>query len=183
MTATACRPRYPGRPRRAPVPREQIHQTMVMVWKSAMVAQDSAAPLRLLFATQNGLRTSLRQAVLAKRAGNVAGVPDLILPVSMRGYHGCWIELKAPELYDASGRVVEPAGKLSDEQRWWLSALSRAGHYATTCYGADATIACLRWYLGEDQGAVTRELHVALEFPREGGSRWKPVRLIAEVWL
>jgi VRR-NUC domain len=176
VTATHCRPRYPGQPRRRPNQREHREQAQVFAWQRGFAALFPVWSGRWLFATQNGLRTSALQAVMAKRSGLTAGIPDLVLVHASHGYAACWIELKAPPTWDADGRVVDPPGKLTDEQRAWILQLNQSGHYATVAYGAAAAIACLRWYLGESMEWVCRDLSVVCEFPRDLGSRWMPVR-------
>lgn len=51
------------------------------------------------------------------------GVPDLCLPIPMQGYHGLYIELKAER------------GRMSNEQKRWLSALTQMGYRAECCRG------------------------------------------------
>lgn len=51
------------------------------------------------------------------------GVPDLMLPIPMHGYHGMFIEMK------------KPGGRLDGIQRRWLSVLNEMGYYAICCHG------------------------------------------------
>lgn len=60
-------------------------------------------PTIRILAIPNGLRTSMRQAVKAKREGLSAGAPDLFIPAWC-----LWIEFKRSK-----------GGKLSQEQKDW----------------------------------------------------------------
>ena len=51
------------------------------------------------------------------------GVPDLMLPIPMHGYHGLFIEMK------------KPGGRLDGVQRRWLDALTGMGYRAVCCHG------------------------------------------------
>jgi hypothetical protein len=54
-----------------------------------------------LFAIPNGVRTSIRQAIKAKKEGMRSGVPDIYIPS-----HKLWIEMKR-----SKGSVTSPAQK------------------------------------------------------------------------
>ena len=71
-----------------------------------------------------------------KGQGVRAGVPDLCLPVARGNEHGLFIELKV-----AGGRV-------SDEQKKWLKALSGQGYRAAVCYGWMEAVKATCAYLG-----------------------------------
>ena len=58
-----------------------------------------------------------------RQMGMRKGVPDLMLPIPMHGYHGLFIEMKTK------------TGRLSEEQRRWLNALNRFGYLAVMCKG------------------------------------------------
>jgi hypothetical protein len=58
-----------------------------------------------------------------RQMGMRKGVPDLMLPVPMHGYHGLFIEMKAKN------------GRLSPEQKNWISALNTFGYLAVVCKG------------------------------------------------
>lgn len=72
-------------------------------------------------------------------AGLKKGVPDMCLPVARKGYHSLYIELKTE------------TGKLSDDQRRWLSELRGDGNYSVVCVGSESAIECLTWYLSEEK--------------------------------
>lgn len=51
------------------------------------------------------------------------GVPDLMLPIPRHGYHGLFIEMK------------KPGGRLENNQKKWLAALTDLGYSAVCCQG------------------------------------------------
>jgi hypothetical protein len=70
-----------------------------------------------------------------KRQGLKAGVPDLHLPVSRRGYSSLYIEIKTA------------TGKTTPEQDWWLEELRKAGNFCEVCHGWDSARRVIEWYL------------------------------------
>ena len=82
-----------------------------------------------------GWRTRNRQM------GVKPGVPDLFYPVPLNGYHGLFIELKAK------------TGRLSANQKRWLTALNKLGYKTAVCVGWEAAKEELEEYLnGYEQG-------------------------------
>lgn len=112
---------------------EYEEQRAVIQW--AEVMQGRHPELALLLHIPNEGKRSFRQMQALKSIGLRKGVPDLLLPVARKGYHGLWIELKACK------------GRVSDSQREWIEALRKQGYGATVCYGAESAIECLKWYL------------------------------------
>jgi hypothetical protein len=51
------------------------------------------------------------------------GVPDLMLPIPMHGYHGMFIEMK------------RPGGNMDETQKRWIAALNDMGYHAVCCKG------------------------------------------------
>lgn len=92
--------------------------------------------LRWLHAIPNGGYRRPGEAGRFKAAGVESGVPDIELPVPMRGYHSLRIELKR-------GRD----GKLSKNQVEWVEGLRELGHCVQVCYSLDAAWAAICWYL------------------------------------
>jgi len=90
----------------------------------------------LFSATANGGSRDAREAANLKRSGVMSGLPDLLIFVANKGYHGLCIELK---------RVK--GGTLSDNQHWWLQELEKNGYKAVCCRGADAAIEVIDDYL------------------------------------
>ena len=91
--------------------------------------------LALLYHTPNEGKRSAREGARAKAEGLSPGIPDLHLPVARNGFHGLWIELKTK------------VGKVSENQRRWLHALTEQGHYATVCRSELETRRTIESYL------------------------------------
>lgn len=94
-----------------------------------------------IFHIPNGGSRHPAEAANLKRQGVKPGVPDLCVPVPAGGYNSLYIEMKAPK------------GRVSDNQKEWISKLRSLGHAAFVCYGAEHAIALIESYLG---GNVTR---------------------------
>lgn len=77
-----------------------------------------------LFAIPNGGHRHPAEAARLKLEGVRAGVPDLFLPVPAGGKHGLFIEMKR-----------EKGGRLSPEQKDWLTFLQAQGYEAQCCAG------------------------------------------------
>jgi hypothetical protein len=93
--------------------------------------------LALLHHIPNGGKRDPVEAKHMKQQGVKRGVPDLCLPVSRQGYHGLYIEMKTP------------AGRASEEQRWWQRKLVDQGYRAEICHGWQAAVHLLQEYLEE----------------------------------
>lgn len=68
------------------------------------------------------------------RMGLARGFPDLFLPIARGKYHGLMIEMKAQN------------GRLSAEQRGWLTTLRENGYATAVCYGAEEAINIIKKY-------------------------------------
>ena len=55
--------------------------------------------------------------------GVKSGVPDLMLPIPSKGYHGLFIEMKAK------------GGRVSITQKKWIDALNTMGYLAVVAHG------------------------------------------------
>jgi hypothetical protein len=93
--------------------------------------------LRLLHCSLNGVKLSIKQAVMAKRQGMLSGVPDLFLPVPRKCYNGLFIEMKAEK------------GVVSVAQDRFLREVSDLGYLAKVCYGAKEAIELIEDYYRE----------------------------------
>ena len=75
-------------------------------------------PKHIIMAIPNGGYRTATTARIMKAEGQLAGVPDLFVPVPAGGFHGLWIEMK-------NGK----AGRLSEAQKYMHDNL-RANGYA-----------------------------------------------------
>lgn len=82
-----------------------------------------------------------------KLMGTKAGFPDLFVFIPKGGYHGLFIELKAPKGKTKDGKTRR-AGEVSDNQEMMIDRLNAIGYKAVVCYGYDETITAIREYLG-----------------------------------
>ena len=87
-------------------------------------------------ASLGGIRTSMKQAVLAKKTGYVKGFPDLQILKINHKYGGCFLELKAD-------KKCYP----SKEQKEWVEYLNEAGYFAKVVKGLEEAIDTVDWYL------------------------------------
>lgn len=125
---------------RAAVPTEHQEQTKLFQWCELAKAKYPA--LSLLFAIPNaggykgGYGSNVRLVMRAKREGVRKGVPDLMLPVALGGYHGLFVELKRVE-----------GGAISSEQTAWHVELREQGYRVEVCKGWDSARDVLVQYL------------------------------------
>ncbi len=106
------------------VPTEAQEQKALFEW--AEWAKRKYPELDLMYHVVNEGRRSLRYGNELKKQGMKKGVPDICLPVPAHHYIGLYIELK---------RRDRSLSRVTEEQRGWLVALNRVGHYAVVCYG------------------------------------------------
>lgn len=59
-----------------------------------------------------------------KKAGLLAGVPDLCLPMAFKGKHSLYIEMKR-----------KTGGVVSESQKTVMGLLNELGNHAVVCYG------------------------------------------------
>ena len=85
-----------------------------------------------------------------RQMGCRKGVPDLCLPIPMQGYHGLYIELKADN------------GKMSTQQKRWLTVLKQMGYRAECCRGWQEARDLIVEYMEVDESADrgTKEVDV-----------------------
>lgn len=102
---------------------EHHEQAALFAW--AVMQQARHPELALMYAIPNAARRSPRQGAWMKAEGMKAGVPDVHLPVPVRGYCGLWIEMKA-------GR-----NKPTAEQKRRMEDLRSVGHRCVVCYSWD----------------------------------------------
>ena len=103
----------------------------------AVVNYCQAIGVPIVHIPNEGKRSAVTGAQL-KRMGMRRGFPDLFIPLARRGFHGLFIEMKYGK------------GRLSTEQREWLSRLSDEGYGVCVCYSADEAIGKINKYIKED---------------------------------
>ena len=119
-------------------PTEEQEQAAVMEW--AMLMEKQYPELALLFHIPNGADRHPAVAAKLKKQGVKAGVPDLFLPVARGGFHGLWVEMKR-----------QKGGRLSDEQKAWIEALTAEKYLAVRADGAEAACDVIYKYLTETE--------------------------------
>ena len=114
---------------------ESDEQRALFEW--ARMAAGKWPELALMHHVPNGGKRHKATAARLKAEGLRAGVPDICLPVARGPWHGLYIELKAG------------GGRLSEAQKWWLSALAKEGYRAEAARGfdeaRDLVLDYLRW--------------------------------------
>lgn len=87
-------------------------------------------------ASLGGIRTSMTQAIMAKKTGYVKGFPDMqILKVNSE-YAGLFLEIKA-----------DKTGYASKDQKQWVADLNEAGYFAKVVKGLEECMDVLDWYM------------------------------------
>lgn len=99
---------------------------------------DTYPELDCIFHIPNGGKRHIATASRMKLEGVKPGVPDLFLPVSRRGYHGLFIEMKRVE-----------KGVLSKSQKWWAEILTNEGYACVTAKGFHHARRLLKGYIKE----------------------------------
>jgi len=100
---------------------ESEEQQSLFQW--AKLSQSEHPELSLMHSIPNGGKRNIREAARLKKEGALAGVSDIFLPVPRGNYHGLYIELKVK------------GGKISDNQKWWLSETTKQGYLSVVCFG------------------------------------------------
>ena len=115
--------------------RERREQQYVVQWFAYQYPNVKMA------ASANGGKRDPITAANLKKDGVLAGVPDLQVFRASRGFHGLFIEMKAPD--DKRG----PKGVLSEHQKQMLDYLNGEGYYAVACWGFLEAKKVIQWYL------------------------------------
>ena len=103
------------------IQREAAEQEALFAWAELM--RGRLPGIERMYHCPNGGSRNPVEAANLKRQGVKPGVPDIFLPVARGRYHGLYIEMKTDK------------GRLSDDQRDWLSALREQGYAAYVCRG------------------------------------------------
>ena len=120
---------------------EAEHQMNVFAW--SQIHRDEYPVLELLHHIPNGGRRDRIEAAHLKQQGVKPGVPDLCLPVARGGYHALYIELKTE------------TGRATADQKWWGEQLQGQDNMWRVCYGWEAAVTTLQWYLSLPIGAAS----------------------------
>lgn len=117
------------------IPHEDIEQGLLMEWTRYQIGRFPELALLFHIPNEAGTRT-IKDTMRLKKLGVKAGVPDLFLPVARWGWHGLFIEMKR-----------QRNGRVSEEQREWLKALTEQGYLVRVCNGFDEAKKSLLLYL------------------------------------
>lgn len=118
------------------IPTEAQEQETLFNW---MRYKEKQYPeLKLCFHIPNGGSRNQIEAKHLKAQGVKPGVPDVFLPVARGPYHGLFIEMKR-----------QKGGRVSDDQKDWIAALTAQGYLATVCLGWKDAAALIEDYLEE----------------------------------
>lgn len=90
---------------------------------------------KLLFAVPNGGRRDKAEGAKMKREGVRAGVPDLMLAVASKGFHGMFIEMKTKK------------GDTSENQDEMIIAFTNQGYKVVICRSLEEFIKEVTQYL------------------------------------
>jgi len=126
---------------------------------SACDVEAGAKVADYLHAIPNGGRRNAREAARLKRAGVLAGVSDIHLPLARAGFHGLWVELKPiVQKRPPGGGPVRATYERKPEpsQRTWLDRMTQAGHLAVVCWGWESARDTVWQYLNGQQTAAQR---------------------------
>lgn len=113
---------------------EHDEQRALFEWAALM--ERRVPELALLLAIPNGGHRHKAVAAKMRAEGQRAGVPDILLPVARRGYHGTWIEMKFG------------ANKQTPAQREWDRRLTAQGYIVEVFHTWHQAAQHLIWYLG-----------------------------------
>lgn len=114
---------------------ESDHQKALFCW--AALESIRIPQLKLLFAIPNGGQRNRVTGARLKAEGVKPGVPDIMLPVARKQWHGLWIEMKAE------------TNMTSSHQKIWLNALQCEGYQISICYTWIEARDTILTYLGE----------------------------------
>lgn len=123
--------------------REEAEQAAVVKWATSHAR--IAPEVGRFVAIPNGAflagspRQRAAQWARLKAAGAKKGASDLFWPVPRQGFHGLFVEMKAPRPH---------ASAVSADQREFLDAAAADGYRAEVCRGAAEAIAVLIDYFG-----------------------------------
>ena len=138
-------------------PRQLEHNIQCAVITACRKLELKYPELKALIAIPNGGARHIAVARKLKAEGVRAGVPDLFLPLPIRGHcAGLWIEMKSPD------------GKLSLNQKDFMELMQWAGFRAIVCYSAQEAVDAIIAYMERYRTTkTTKELSDDLVFLRK----------------
>ena len=98
------------------------HNEQVKLFQWAKMQSSKHPQLSMMFAVPNGGQRNIVTATKLKAEGVKSGVPDIFLAFPSNTAHGLFIEMKSKK------------GKISENQKEWLGALSSSGYLCVICY-------------------------------------------------
>lgn len=115
--------------------RERKEQEYVVTWCRLKY------PKVLIVASANGGKRNIREAANMKREGVLSGMPDLNVLAARRGYHGLFVELKAP------ATLTKRKGSITKLQVDMIKRLNEEGYHAVVAWGFEDAKKVIDWYL------------------------------------
>lgn len=113
------------------------HQIQSAFIKEIRILEKQYPELKTLFAVPNAAKRSFKLAAMLKAEGMLSGVPDIVLPVSRKGFSGLMIEFKKPI-----------TGKLTKEQGDYIELIVKENWLVVVMTDAKAAIDVVKNYLG-----------------------------------
>lgn len=118
---------------------EDAEQMAVFAW----AATSKLPNIKWMHAIPNGGKRDARTGAKMKATGVKPGVPDIHLPLPLRGFAGLYIELKRRKT------DLQAKGTIAKEQREWHEYLTSVGYRVAVCYGwEEARDVILSYYNG-----------------------------------
>jgi len=102
--------------------------------------------LRMLYATPNGGKRSMSEAMRLKAAGVEAGIPDMSLDVARQGYHGLKLEFKRGN-----------KGRVDEDQKRWHEELIIEGYFVAVVRSVEEAMLATAWYLQKEKDDLFRD--------------------------
>lgn len=118
------------------------HQEQSALFRWAAINQARVPEMHWMFAIPNGGHRHPAVAGKLRAEGVKPGVPDICLPVARHGFHGLYIEMKAP------GGRGRRGGRVNDKQGDWHTFLRVQGYQVEVCVGWEAAAQVIANYVG-----------------------------------
>lgn len=112
---------------------ESRHQRNLFRW--AAMNRRRFPELELLHAIPNGAHVSDKHRIKLVAEGLRKGIPDIHLPVSKKGYHSLYLELKTEK------------GRISTHQKYIIGLLTEQGNYCKISRSLYESIYLIETYL------------------------------------